>query len=67
MYNWSTNISRLKKDPSAFKKWRLEQLISFGLGGEKINKKELRKYFSSLDIDQRKRDFLKFLLWPSRT
>lgn len=64
MYNWSTNTSRLKVNPATYEKWKLEQMINFGLGGEKIDRKQLKKHFSSLNIDQKKREFLKMLLWP---
>ena len=67
MYNWNTNTSRLKADPFAYEKWRLEQVINFGLGGEKISRKLIKKHFSSLDIDQKKKDFFKMLLWPEHT
>ena len=58
MYNWSTNIKYLKKYPKKFKIWRLEQLINYGLGKEKIDKKELKKYFKYLKIDPQKREYL---------
>ena len=67
MYNWSTNTNRLKKNPASYEKWKLEQMINFGLGGEKINIKLLKKYFSSLNIDSRKKEFLSFMLWPNHT
>ncbi|MFH1601529.1 MAG: hypothetical protein ABIB61_01075 [Candidatus Shapirobacteria bacterium] len=67
MYNWNTSLTRLKKDSDSYNKWKLEQLINFGLGKNKIDLKLLKKYFPLLDIDQRKKEFLKFLLWPSHT
>jgi len=67
MYNWGINTSRLKRKPSDYQKWKLEQMINFGLGDEKIDKHQLKKHFSSLDIDEKKKDFLKMLLWPNRT
>jgi hypothetical protein len=62
MYNWSTDIKNLKRFPNKFRVWRLESLINFGLGNEKIDKNELISKFESLDIDPQKRKFLKFLL-----
>lgn len=62
MYNWSIDIKTLKKHPDEYASWKLEQLINFGLGNEKINKKELMKYFSKIMIDPDKRRYLKFLL-----
>lgn len=62
MYNWSTDTKRLKKNEVAYEKWRLEQLINFGLGKEKISKRLLKKYWKSLHLDPSKKEFLKFLL-----
>jgi hypothetical protein len=42
MYNWSTDEEYLKKFPEEYEKWRLLQLINYGLDGEKINLKRLR-------------------------
>ena len=50
MYNWSTNEEKFKKEnPKAYKLWRLEQLINYGLDGEKLDQ-DLRKF---LPISQR--------------
>ncbi len=66
MYNWSTDTARLKKTSQLFEKWKLEQMINFGAGNEKIDKKLLKKHFLVLDIDARKKEYLHFLLWPNR-
>ena len=58
MKNWSTDTSELRKDAERFSVWRLEQLINFGLGKEKIDLDELRKYWDVLNIDPFKRKFL---------
>ena len=39
MYNWNTNTIDLEKKPEKFKIWKLEQIINFGLNGEKLDKK----------------------------
>lgn len=62
MYNWSTDTTELKKDSEKYAIWRLEQLINFGLNGEKINRKDLEHYFLKLDIDNAKKNYLKLLL-----
>lgn len=62
MYNWSVDIKNFKKYPEQYNIWRLEQLINFGLGNEKIEKKDLIKYFNKLKIDSSKKRYLKFLL-----
>ncbi|MEK7555375.1 MAG: hypothetical protein AAB516_00965 [Patescibacteria group bacterium] len=58
MKNWSTDISELRKNPEKFSIWRLEQLINFGLGEEKIDINELQKYWDTVNIDPFKRKFL---------
>ena len=62
MYNWSVDIKKLQKFPEKYKVWRLEQLINFGLGQEKIDFKELKKYLPKIKIDPSKKRFLKFLI-----
>lgn len=62
MYNWSVDINHLKRHPKQYSIWRLEQLINFGLGNEKIKKEELKKYLHKIRIDADKKKYLKFLL-----
>lgn len=67
MYNWSVDEVKFKKaDPEGYKIWRLQQLINYGLGGEKIKADELRRYWNKLFIDEPTRRYLEFLLWPKR-
>lgn len=62
MYNWSVDEKNLKKYPEKYTIWRLEQLINFGLGKEKLKKDELKKYINKLHIDKDKKKYLNFLL-----
>jgi len=62
MRNWSTDVTKLKQSPKEYTKWKLEQLINFGLDGEKLNEQELREYFPKLNIDPGKRAFLQRIL-----
>lgn len=64
MKNWSTDVTELKKDPERYAIWKLEQMVNFGLdGGEKINEKELRRYFDRLVIeDPSRRKLFELLL-----
>ena len=62
MRNWSTDTSKLDKQSSAYKKWRLEELINFGLDGEKLAREQLEKYLDDLNIDSDKKKYLQFLL-----
>ncbi len=64
MHNWSTDTTRLQQHPDAYDIFFLEQMINFGLNGKKISEENLRKNWSSLDIDPQKRAFLQTLLWP---
>ncbi len=62
MKNWSVDIKELKKNPHAFAVWRIEQLINFGIGSEKLRKRDLKKYWNELEIDPQKRAFLSLLI-----
>ncbi len=62
MHNWSTNERALKKDPKKYTIWRLEQMVNFGIGKEKIKQKDLKHYWSRLNIDPARRRFLHLLL-----
>ncbi len=48
MYNWSTDEEYLKKFPEEYEKWRLLQLINYGLDGEKLELKKLKKYWTKI-------------------
>ncbi len=66
MYNWNTDTTQLKKNPEKYTIWKLEQLINYGLDGEKISKKELLKYWDKIRIEPQYRKFLQFLLWQPK-
>lgn len=67
MFNWSTDTTELKKYPEKYAIWRLEQLINYGLDGEKLDKKQLIKYWDKLRIDPHYKKYLEFLLWPKQS
>ena len=67
MRNWSTDTTELKKDKKQYAIWRLEQMVNFGLGRQKINRQELKKYWKIIRIDHNKKQFLKMILWPKRS
>ncbi|MBU2577697.1 hypothetical protein KKA69_02585, partial [Patescibacteria group bacterium] len=49
MYNWSTDEEKLKRNyPQEYQKWRLLQLINYGLDGEKIDCKLLKKHWPEI-------------------
>lgn len=62
MHNWSTDDAKLSQDQESYIIWRLEQMINFGLGGEKIPEAELRKFWPRLNIDPKRKEFLNLLL-----
>lgn len=66
MRNWSVDTKELKKNKKQYSAWRLEQTVNFGLAGEKISKRELKKFWAILRLDPRKKKYLKTLLWPKR-
>lgn len=67
MYNWNIDITELKKDPEKYAIWKLEQMINYGLCGEKLDANLLKKYWNSLNIDPQKRKTLLFLLWNKQS
>lgn len=60
--NWSVDLNIIKKYPAKYKVWKLEQMINFGLDGEKLKSSDLKKYLTELSIDPIKRKYLNFLL-----
>ncbi|MCR4306254.1 MAG: hypothetical protein NUV73_04185 [Candidatus Daviesbacteria bacterium] len=62
MYNWSVDTKKLSKYPEKYTIWKLEQLINFGLNGQRLKISELKRYFPKLNIDPKKRKYLNFLL-----
>lgn len=66
MYNWSVDEEKLKKDPEAYEIWRLEQMINYGLGEEKLDRDLVIKNWDKLFMDSLTKQYLKFLLWPSK-
>ncbi len=65
MQNWSVDIKQLKKNKKKYAIWRLEQLVNFGLGKEKLKRSELKKHWSALNLDPKKKKYISWLLWPS--
>lgn len=63
MYNWNTNTSTWNKKSDSFVIWKLEQLINFGLNGEKLDYKKTKKFWSRLVLDPQRKKFLNLILW----
>ncbi|HUV71967.1 MAG TPA: hypothetical protein VMW25_03075 [Clostridia bacterium] len=67
MHNWSTDEEYLKKFPHEYEKWRLLQLINYGLDGEKISLKRLRQLWPEIKeeiLDPKILNFLKKIVLP---
>lgn len=67
MYNWShiDEKAMKKENPENYKLWRITQLINYGLDGEKLDKKEVKKAWPKIknDIEPYRRRLFDFLLW----
>lgn len=61
MYNWSVDEKKLKKHKEQYIIWKLEQLINYGLNGEKISEKLLKKYWNKLNTDPLRKNQVKIL------
>ena len=61
MYNWSTDTTKLKNSPSAYTIWKLEQLVNYGLNGEKLKRSALLRHWSKLHLDPKRKRVLE--LW----
>lgn len=62
MFNWNTDTTAFK-NKEEFVIWKLNQLINFGLGKEKLNLKLVKKYWDKLYIDANRKKFLSLILW----
>lgn len=67
MYNWSTDTSKLSKNPEKWERFQLEQQINFGLNHTKISTKLLKKHWDHLNLDPHKKAYLHTLLWPDQS
>ena len=69
MINWSTDEKEFKrKHPQEYKLWRLTQLINYGLDGEKLDRKEVKKVWPEIKdrLDPYKARLIEFLLWEKQ-
>ena len=70
MFNWSVDEDYFrKKDPRAYEVWYLLQLINYGLDGEKLSRKKIRKYWPEIENEIFDKDIKKFLkenLWDKK-
>jgi hypothetical protein len=59
---WDYNPAEYEKQAVADPCWRLERLIRYGIGREKIKREALEKYIHELNIPEDRRAFLELLL-----
>jgi len=67
LWHWSVDVKKFKKEnPEAFRLWRLEYLINYGVQeGEKLSKKKVIKYWPKIkdNLDPYKKRAMEYLLW----
>lgn len=61
MYNWSTDEEYLKQFPQDYEKWRLLQLINYGLDGEKLDLGLLKKHWPKIKKEVLNKNIKKFI------
>ena len=66
-YNWShIDEDTLKaEDPEYYRRWRIIQLLTYGLHGERLDKKEVMELWPDIkdQVDPYTRRTVEFLLW----
>ena len=67
MYNWGVDTKKLQKNREDFIIWKLEQQINFGLKGERLDLKLLKKYWNKLKLDPKRKRVLFTWLWQSQS
>ena len=63
---WDYQQTEYDKQAKADPVWHLERLINYGLGGAKIERGLLEKYFAQIRIPEDRRAFLELLLWNKK-
>jgi len=64
MKNWNTDETKFKT-PQEKRLWELAQLINYGLDGEKLEEKELKKNWKELKrlLDRERARMLEYFIW----
>ena len=60
---WDYDIKKADQNTEQFIVWKLERLINYGLGDEKINENLLKKYWDKIKMPENTRILFDFLLW----
>lgn len=64
---WDYTAEEYEKQAAADERWRLERLINYGLGKEKLRRDLLERHLPSLNIPEDRRAFLELLLWGRKS
>ncbi len=59
MHNWDYP----KDGELVDERWRMERLLTYGLGGEKLNAEMVKRYVNDIKIPDDTRAFIELLLW----
>ena len=63
MHNWDYNLKGVDEKNEQFIIWKLERLVNYGLGNEKLPENLLKKYFKKIKMPGNTKAFLELLLW----
>lgn len=63
---WDYDKTEYEKQAEEDPVWKLERLINYGLGGERIKKEMLEKHLEKLKIPENRRAFFELLLWDKK-
>ena len=69
MFNWNTDAEKLKKEhPKEYKIWYCVQLINYGLEGEKLDAKFIKKNWEKIkeQLLPDRRKALEYLIWHKK-
>lgn len=63
---WDYDKTEYQKQAEIDPVWKLERLINYGLGKERIKKEILEKHLGKLKIPENRRAFFELLLWDKK-
>jgi len=64
---WDYTETEYAKQAAADEVWRLERLINYGLGGEKLDREATKRALPLLKIPDERRAFLELILWDKKS
>lgn len=60
---WDYTTKEYEKQKKADPVWHLERRLLYGLGGEKLDRGEVKKHLEELHLPEDRKTFLEALLW----